>query len=90
MGNSIDMKKFNELQKKIKEWTSKTIKSKEKAELQLNQVNGAIELIKNKYSSVLKKDNYTALHSMLSEGESEAEKLKRNIKDYTKQLNLNN
>lgn len=87
MGNKVDMKKYNELQKKIKEWESKTIKWLEDCELNLTRMNQSMEIVKSKFKSVLKSDKATSLSNWMQEGECHVQTLEGWIKKSKAQLN---
>jgi hypothetical protein len=87
VGNKVDMKKFNELQKKIKEWEKDTQRQLTGYELELKQIETGISLVTNKFSSVLKGDKATYIGNWVEEGKGSVETLKRFIKKARLQLN---
>ena len=83
----VNMKKYTELQGKIKAWEKKTIKWLEECELDLTRMDQSMSLVKSKFSSVLKNDKATSLSNWLHEGEIHTDRLKGWIKKAKTQLN---
>ena len=85
MAEKIDLKKLKELQKLIDNWTKEKVAFKEICELQKKPLEGALKIVKAKYSSVLK-DGYSPIESWYDNGEDSLKKLEKNIKEITEEL----